>query len=206
MKPNMTERSERLKLELKDLDSISYFVETGTNVGQTAEWASIYFENVTTIEFEEQIYEQAIARRGDIDNIDFRCGNSKNELKSVLDRLKERAIIYLDAHRWEKWEKSLDAADKDTTEKPLCPLSDELAVICADDLNHIIFIDDSRFFTNPEYTYFYESWPSIQEIIHTVESADRDYYVMIYEDEIVAIPPDLSRDARRIVAEEIPKH
>lgn len=49
-------------LMMKDEYSLDSFVETGTYMGVTAEWASIHFKDVYTIESLQEYYDKAQLR------------------------------------------------------------------------------------------------------------------------------------------------
>lgn len=190
MRANIQRDAEQLIADIREEFDVEYFVETGTNVGQTAEWASEQFDQVVTIEMDADVYEQALDERGHIDNIEFVKGMSQEELEHVVPELDSPAVFHLDAHCGGKWAatagESLERSDV-----PPCPVLEELDVIAESDYSHYVFIDDARVFTSPRREPFdMDEWPNIQEVIHKLEEVDPDYEVLIYKDEIIAVPPD----------------
>lgn len=178
----------RLITDINSELDVPYFVETGTNVGETAEWASEHFREVTTIELDDDLYETAVTERGHIENINFVHGNAAEELGPVLASLDEPAVVHLDAHMGGKWLDSAGdtSANEDFTE---CPLLDELEACKGLDQSHYLFIDDARVFTSPRREPFdTDDWPTLQDVIHELEAVDPNYDVIIYLDEIIAVP------------------
>jgi hypothetical protein len=107
-------------------------------------------------------------------------GNSKNVLGTILSEYREPAILWLDAH----W-CSLDSYG----ENDQCPIIEELNAILATGVDHCILIDDARLFLSPPpLPNIIEQWPSIDEIIKTIQAGRSSYYIVVFEDVIVAVP------------------
>lgn len=196
MQANFHRHIARLITEIRSEFDVPYFVETGTNVGETAEWANEHFREVTTIELDDELYETAVDERGDIENITFVKGNSVAELGPVLTGLDAQAVVHLDAHCGGKWLDSAGdtSANQEFTE---CPLMDELDAFMGLDESHYIFIDDARVFTSPRREPFdTDDWPTLQEVVHKPEAVDPEYDIIIYLDEIIAVPKDGSSFVR----------
>src|SRR5450759_4220434 len=87
-----------LVLWLRDTFGVDVFVETGTNLADTAVWASANFERVFTIEAHGTLYQRAIETFGNRKNIQFLQGDSRIHISSLLPSLAEPAIFWLDAH------------------------------------------------------------------------------------------------------------
>lgn len=189
MKANLHTDIMRLMREIQEQFDTTHFVETGTNVGETAEWASDHFEQVITIELDSDLYETAIQKRGDIENITFVKGKSQEELPAIVSELNGPAIFHLDAHCGGKWSKTAG----ESLERPgldPCPILDELEALQRSAHTHFLFIDDARVFTAPRRAPFdMDQWPDLQTVIRAIEAVDPDYHVIIYKDEIIAVPP-----------------
>ena len=199
MKANVHVDTARLMREIRDEFDVHHFVETGTNVGETAEWASEQFVHVSTIELDRDLYEEATNTRGHIENIDFIHGTSQEELEHVLPDIDGQAVVHLDAHCGGKWAASagetLEQSDLD-----VCPVLDELAILADHNTAHFLFIDDARVFTAPRRRPFdMDAWPDIQTLMRAIEEIDPAYHVIIYKDEVIAVPPD----GRQFVRERI---
>ena len=189
MRPNIQRDAERLILDIREEFDVPYFVETGTNVGQTAEWASEHFDQVITIEMDDDLYEQARDQRGHIENIEFVKGKSQEELRTIVPELDSTAVFHLDAHCGGKW--AATAGESRERELPPCPVLEEIETLADSEHTHYVFIDDARVFTSPRREPFdMDAWPNIQAVIHKLEAVDPGYEVLIYKDEIIAVPPD----------------
>lgn len=190
MQANFHSNIAKLITEIRTDREVPYFVETGTNVGETAEWASDHFREVTTIEIDDDLYETATTKRGHIENLNFVKGDSAAELGPVLTDLDAPAVIHIDAHMGGKWLASAGdtTANEEFTE---CPLMDELDALKDLDHRHYLFIDDARVFTSPRREPFNtDDWPTLQEAVHKIEEVDPEYDIIIYLDELIAIPAD----------------
>lgn len=113
--------------------NIQCCIETGTYTGCTTEWFSKLVEQVYTVEIDEKLYNNALQKFKNINNIKITKANSKNWLKTLLPTIKDKykyVLFYLDAH-WEKY----------------WPLIDELKIISEhynNDNGFIIVIDDFK--------------------------------------------------------------
>ncbi len=163
---------------LKVLFSPNVFVETGTFLGETAAWAAGFFDSVYTIEAAKELYLQASKRHTRLNNVKFLNGESQAILAEVVAQIDQPALFWLDAH-WSggpTW-----GSDQE------CPLLEELAVICASSLDHLILIDDARLFLAPPPSpHKPEQWPDIGQICKILGLARRR--VAIVEDVIIAVP------------------
>lgn len=172
---------EELALFLKDITNASCFIETGTFQGGTALWAAKHFERVRTIEFSKKWFDKTSQMLKSITNIDFIFGDSRVELKLIIEKLKEPSIFWLDAH----WCNMGSYGEEDQ-----CPLIEEIEILSSSPLNHCILIDDARLFTAPppipNSCLFY---PSISEVIRALEK-NQSRYTVIFEDVIFSIPND----------------
>ncbi|RQH00975.1 hypothetical protein [Natrarchaeobius oligotrophus] len=189
MQANFHTDTARLITDIRYEFDVDRFIETGTNVGETAEWASEYFDRVTTIEMDDELHARATNERGHLDNIEFVKGKSQDELPKIVQELEDSAVFHLDAHCGGKWLESAGdtSANAEFTE---CPVLEELEALSLSDHDHFVFIDDARVFTSPRREPFdMDDWPGIQEIIHAVEEVNEDYHVLIYVDEIIVVPP-----------------
>lgn len=111
-------------IKLKNLYSISTFVETGAHVGGSAKIASDYFKNVITCENNEYYYKIAKNETAIKTNIDLLFCNSTDLLNTLIES-DEFYIIFLDAH-----------AENDF------PLKNELNIISKFKVKPIIIIHD----------------------------------------------------------------
>lgn len=170
---------ENIILLMKDSFNIVSFIETGTYKGDTAIWASKYFKNVMTIENSKIFYDEIVKNKNP-DNIEFLFGDSNEILKQIVPKLGKSAIFWLDAH----W-----CGGDSFGEKSQCPLIQELDTIIKTQIPHFIFIDDARLFMSPPpLPNQIDQWPTIDMIIQTIQSGQDHYYIVIFEDVIIAVP------------------
>jgi len=81
-----------------DFKKYPILVETGTYKGDTARICSEKFEKVYTIELSEELYKYCKEKYKNIKNIEFHQGNSPEKLKEIINKIKEKYILFLDAH------------------------------------------------------------------------------------------------------------
>lgn len=168
-----------LVLNLKNILSIDIFIETGTFKGGTTSWAAKYFKKVITIENSKELFESAVTNLSKYPHIECIYGNSGEKINEVLKTLDKPAIFWLDAH----WCGGLTfGSDYE------CPLIDEINHVVNHHLEHIILIDDARYFVKPpKNTHSTAQWPGLNEIIPALMRKS-GYYNFICEDIIVSIP------------------
>lgn len=159
--------------------TIDTFIETGTYKGKTAVWAAGLFPKVYTIENSKELFgllENSLKKYINIHPI---FGNSALELEKIVEEIKNPAIFWIDAH----WcgGSTYGAIDP-------CPLLEEIMIIQQSEFNHIILIDDARFFLKqPPEPQDPDSWPGIKEITNLLNKKD-NYYTFVSEDVIVSMP------------------
>jgi hypothetical protein len=169
----------KLVLMIRDYFSIKTFIETGTYKGKTSTWAAGNFDKVFTIENSKELFDSTSEKLKQYDNISFLFGNSSKQLENVIDEIQHPAIFWLDAH----WCGSNTYGSIDP-----CPLLAEIMRIKESKLNHIILIDDARFFLiPPPEPQNPDLWPGLKEIMKLL-NADETYFTFVSEDVIVSIP------------------
>lgn len=166
-------------LKLKETYDISNFIETGTYYGDTAYWASQVFEQVSTIEYSEEIYEQVTKKYSNIKNIKFSYGDTRDNLKDIVSTLNTPSLFWLDAH----WSGGETYGESDE-----CPLIEEVKILNSSEHNNFIFIDDARLFMSPPPSpHLVEQWPDITAVLDELNSVSNKY-IVITEDVIIAVP------------------
>ena len=160
--------------------AVKIFVETGTYEGATAGWASAHFQNVFTIEMSEHFYEETRKKYHYLQNVDFIFGDSRTELRKLVDKLEGAAIFWLDAH----WSGGATYGDNDQ-----CPILNEIEIINECRYDNFVFIDDARLFTSPpQPPHRPEQWTGIAALFKALQAARSDKYIVIIEDVIIAVP------------------
>lgn len=169
----------KLVLLLKEHFSIELFVETGTFKGKTSIWAAGIFKTVYTIENSRELYDSTSAILRKYQNIHPLFGNSARQLEDIVTEIKQPAMFWLDAH----WCGGNTYGNDDP-----CPLLDEIRIIKQSGHNHIILIDDARFFLKPPPTpQNSELWPGLKEILDLLNK-DESYFTFVSEDVMVTLP------------------
>lgn len=167
-------------LEIKSIFNVTDFIETGTYYGNTAVEAASHFDKVITIENSDIFYKEVIKKHRHLQNIDFLFGDSRTVLKKIIPNLGKTAILWLDGH----W-----CGGKSYGKQDQCPLIDEIQIINSSDQAHFLFIDDARLFmSSPPIPNEIEQWPNITEVINTITAGAHPYYIIIFEDVIIAVP------------------
>lgn len=129
------EAKSAILLKAKTLD-IKIFVETGTEHGWMIEKIGHKFEQVYSIEQDDQLFAQAQKLFQDKPQIKLLHGDSAIEIKKVLGELHRPALFWLDAH-----------ASGDITAVN-APIIKELEAIFTHSIKgHVILIDDARHFS-----------------------------------------------------------
>jgi hypothetical protein len=165
---------------LREIADVDCLVETGTNLGDTAEWAAAHFARVVTIEAFAPLYQRASARLATFANVETRFGTSQNCLPEVVASLKAPALFWLDAH-WSG--EGTAGADNE------CPLITEIHAIDNGPHQHIILIDDARLFMQPPpRPHDASGWPTIGETLDALRKSNADSFVCIIDDVIVRVP------------------
>jgi hypothetical protein len=180
---------EDLLLLLRDRFNVKTFVEGGTFYGSTALWAAAHFPTAYTIEKSETYYHLAKDRFGSVPNLHFMLGDTRSLIPSVLNKLEEPAVFWLDSH-WCGGE-SYGADDE-------CPLIDEIAAINRSEMEHFMLIDDARLFlAPPPRPHLITQWPTIDQVVKALRPDGMERYIAVFDDVVIATPPH----ARDLVAE-----
>ena len=153
-----------LTLALKAKWRIEDFVETGTLVGHTAEWAAEHFKRVVTVELDMAQYHKIapdlVARHP---NIEAFCDASELFLGGLSLNYQD-VLFWLDAHTNEN-----------------CPVMEEISIINRSHKTHVILVDDARLFgTLP-------AWPTKEEVVWLLINGGRRT-VREVDDVLVAEP------------------
>lgn len=127
---------------------VDKFIETGTSTGDTTAALYSFFKQLFTIELHYDTYLQAVMRFIDDPKVTVIQGDSDKVLQRLLRHTEGPFVFWLDAH-----ENGLG-----TGHAGPCPVMHELKHIMYSPAQHIILIDDARYFgVEP-------GWPTIEEI------------------------------------------
>ena len=167
-------------LSLKQRFGIDCFVETGTSVGNTANWAAGHFKQVITIELSPQSYHRASARLAYHTNVRHILGSSPEVLKGLARSLPP-TIFWLDAH----W----DIGDR-ISQGRQCPLLEEIAALAPCWEQAFVLVDDASLFLSPPPAGYDQSqWPSLGQVVNAL-STGHDRFVACFEDVFVSLPAE----------------
>ena len=170
----------RLRQILLPLVRAGTFVETGTNMGATAAWAASQFDRVVTIEAYAPLFDDARDRLAAYPNVETLLGTSAEHLPAIVKSLTGPSIFWLDAH-WSG--EGTAGADNE------CPVLDEIDCIDTGAHEHILLIDDARFFLHPPPApHAFEAWPSIGEVCACLNRRHPASYVGVIDDVVVRVP------------------
>jgi hypothetical protein len=170
-----------LALALVKAGRLENFIETGTYLGTTMPWASTTFRKVWTIEINPDYQRQAKINAGNVANVSFLLGNSRDRIAEVCGALDGPALFWLDAHAGAGY----FGPDEN------CPLLEELQAVFGSPHPHCILVDDARaFLAAPPPPFDYRKWPSLDQIMAVV-LARSGYHVTAIADVLIIVPADL---------------
>ena len=180
-----------LVAELSRAFGLAYFVETGTNHGWSALWASDHFVKVWTVELDEALYHQARRRLANRVNVEQHLAPSVDMLRSVVPLLDRPAFFWLDAH----WSGG-DTGGEGYT----CPVLDEIEEIDSGLVEHIVAVDDVRFCLNAKPPFGRGRWPEIGTLAQLLRARHSDSYLAIHYDVAFRIPASRASQFEEIIA------
>jgi hypothetical protein len=154
-------------------------IETGTYLGDSAQFLADSFGTCVTIERSGHLAAQAMKRFSNDDRITVLEGSSRACLAEAIPDSAKPAFFWLDAHGMYDYEGPDDEEN---------PLLEELRIILTKRTGSRTFIaiDDARGMgVQPE-------WPSVREIMALFQ--EHDYSAAIVDDCIVAVPAHLNSD------------
>lgn len=170
-----------LVLSLSSKFEIDTFVETGTNMGVTIEWASKYFEKCYTIEASDKIFDKNKNLMNRLSNVNFIYGDSTKVLDNILKKLEGSKIIFwLDSHyMYDDLSFGCGANN---------PLLEEIQCILSYKVIPFILIDDFRYIAFPPGKKINSEWPRIDQICKVLQSNKNNFYIYIAGDLIISVP------------------
>lgn len=163
----------KLATDLQRKYDLVTFVETGTLVGKTAEWAASRFTNVYTMELSYNWFVIAKEKLKKYENVQLLHGRSQSILYHLAPRLKNPTLFWLDAH----WSNDLGYP---RIEPAVCPVLEEIEHIGKSELAHVILVDDFRLFG------YERGWPTKDRVKKALEAIGKE--VTFSEDVFIAVP------------------
>lgn len=126
------------------------FVETGTHKGQTVEFMRGKFDKIFSIELNDELYRYNVEQFKKYSSIEILHGDSGEVLCELLPKIKSKAVFWLDGH--------YDFTSITSKGELVTPIRKELQHIAANNLGHVILIDDARLFDGTS------DYPTIEEV------------------------------------------
>jgi virginiamycin A acetyltransferase len=165
------------------LHGTTTFVETGTFLGDTTTACLDSFERLITIELDEQLFNNAVAKFSQHKKVSVYRGDSGHVLAEVLPGISEPTLFWLDGHY----------SDGFTAKGSLnTPILNELKHVFAHPIkNHTILIDDARCFTGED------DYPTVDYLREFVHKHDGNLIFSV-DDDIIRIHSNMSPDLHHI--------
>ncbi|TAF67811.1 MAG: hypothetical protein EAZ55_01975 [Cytophagales bacterium] len=130
---------------IKDLANqfgVSIFIETGTFKGYMLQGLMPYFARLYSVEIYEPLYAKALQIFKKYPKVRLILGDSAEQVPLLLKELSEPALFWLDGHY---------SGEGTGTAQEHSPILAELNNIFSHRVkNHILLIDDARFFTGKD--------------------------------------------------------
>ena len=157
--------------EIRKKYNYNLFIETGTYLGDMVEVQRNHFSKVYSIELGTHLYNDAVQRFKNFDNVEILHGDSGKILKKLINKINEPAIFWLDGH----YSEGITArGEKD------CPIYEELnGIFQGTPLPHIFLIDDARLFVGKN------DYPTLAELKDYISTFRKSFEFYVTSDIIV---------------------
>jgi hypothetical protein len=148
---------------------LKIFVETGTYLGQMVDGIKDNFDEIFSIELDNNLFEQAKKRFSEFKNITILHGDSAQQLPECIKNIHNPVLFWLDAHY---------SAGFTSKGNLYTPIKVELDSILRHPLNkeHVILIDDARCFNGDD------DYPTIDELKQFVMEKNPDLFFSVKDD------------------------
>lgn len=155
--------------EVRKINGLKTFVETGTFKGHMIEAQRKNFEKLYSIELDDNLFYSAEKNFKNMPHIKIIHGDSAIKLGSILDKIPNDAILFwLDGHY---------SGDFTAIGEKQCPIFEELDTIFD---HHIalkyILVDDARCFIG------HNDYPTIEELTKYIKNKDKKLKVEVSHD------------------------
>jgi len=157
---------------------VKIFVETGTYLGQMIDGTKVYFDEIVSIELDNDLFERAKKRFSEFKNITILHGDSAELLPICIKDIRKPILFWLDAHY---------SAGFTTKGNLSTPINMELESILKHPWNaeHVILIDDARCFIGDD------DYPTLNELEKIVMNKNPNLIFNV-KDDIIRIHKKLS--------------
>ena len=152
---------------------LKIFVETGTYLGQMIDGTRENFDEIVSIELDNDLFERAKKRFSEFKNITILHGDSAELLPKCIKDIRKPILFWLDAH----YSAGFTIKGNINT-----PIKMELESILKHPLNsdHVILIDDARCFNGDD------DYPTLTELKQLVMNINQNL-ILIVKDDIIRI-------------------
>lgn len=176
VKSRRPDRKQEVLKNFQERFALKILVETGTYLGETVHALKNRFEKMYSIELGHDLYQNAKTRFANESHIKICEGDSGKILPKIIQEIHEPCLFWLDAH----YSGGITARGVIDT-----PIAKELdAVFNHPVKNHVILIDDARYFTGKD------GYPTLPELEKYVSSKSRAHKMEAVQD-IIRIYPKL---------------
>ncbi len=150
------------------------FIETGTFLGDMVKAQGGHFDQIISIEVDEDLFDRARQRFARNSHVTILHGDSGSLLPEILDRLPSPQLFWLDAHAMGR---------QPPGQQPIPPIRQELRAILANGLeDYVLLIDDARLFVEGN------AFPTIAEIRRMILRHHPSWHFEVRDDIIRAHP------------------
>ena len=133
------------------------FIETGTYYGDTVEAVKRLFDSVYSIELSRDLHAGAVKRFRTDRHVHLIWGDSGEQIGTLMNDINQPALFWLDGH-YSGGETARGESDT--------PIFKELThILTAQDLGHVILIDDAHCFGNDP---GYPALDALKEFVHSL--------------------------------------
>jgi hypothetical protein len=145
----------------------SILVETGTYRGDMMEAQKKNFKKLYSVELAKVLWEKAVQRFRNDKNIELLQGDSAVVLHSLVPKLEDRALFWLDGHY---------CGGVTAMGEKECPIYEEMDAVFKNNKGHVMLVDDARLFVGKR------DYPTIPELTAYVKKINSDYQVSVADD------------------------
>lgn len=137
-------------LSLAKINDAKIFIESGTHKGQTVKRMQGHFEEIYSIELNDELYAFNVKQFSAFPEIKILHGDSGQVLADLLPTLNKKSLFWLDGH--------YDFTSITSKGELVTPIRKELKHISAHNKKHVVLIDDARLFDGTS------DYPTIEEV------------------------------------------
>ncbi|MEA3442245.1 MAG: hypothetical protein U9R04_01975 [Chloroflexota bacterium] len=156
--------------KFQDEFNLPVFIETGTYLGHTVKAVKNNFQDIYSIELNDDLFVRANRMFSKFSHIHIIHGDSSRVLPELLPSICGECLFWLDAHYWGGVTGELALKS---------PVTQELGAIRNHPIKgHVILIDDARLFKGQD------GWPALQEVFALLRRIN-PYYAVEVKDDII---------------------